>query len=133
MARAPWFVARGPRALVLGPRALVPAELAELAELAEPRRPPGVCMYMQTGPAAPWCLHLHANRPPAAALVAACRWPPPWWPRAGGRVPVAACRCRVPVPRAGAGGRPPPTPGPKKWPPAQAAPALARFHTLGFT
>jgi hypothetical protein len=130
-ARRPWTVAHGPRAR--GPGALVRGPRAELADLAEPRHLPGVCMYMHTGPAAPWCLHLHANRPPP--------WCAPWWPRAGGRRPGGRWPwfvARVP----GAGGRrrraarrvaradPHPPRGPKKWPPAQAAPALARFHTL---
>ena len=91
-------------------RALVAAELARADQVRALAR---VCIYMQTGPARPWCLHLHANRPRALELA-------PWSSRPPGRAP-------------GGQDRPPPTPGPEKRALAQAAPALARFHTLGFT
>ena len=115
-----WPVARGPGALVRGPR-------AELADLAEPRRPPGVCMYMHTGPAAR--LMFASTCKPAAALVAWCLelGPPPW-----------CRRRRAAGPRARWPGPTPTHPGAEKMAPGPGCAGFssishARFHVKQFS
>jgi hypothetical protein len=133
-----WPVLRVSRALVPGPRALARAALvpepralvrATLARAALVRALARVCMYMQTEPpgragraAGPSWPSRRAElaEPPGRARAALV--PGPWCPSRRRRAARQAARTRPPGP-----------PGPEKRALAQAAPALARFHTLGFT
>jgi hypothetical protein len=144
-----WSVARVSRALVPGPRALAraalvpePRALVRARWAALVRALASVCIYMQTEPpgrvgraAGPsWPSRRaelagppgRAGRAGRAELAELAGPGPPWCPVPGARAaaagPRARCQDQAPGPR-----------GPEKRALAQAAPALARFHTLGFT
>ena len=148
-----WSVARVSRALVPGPRALAraalvpePRALVRARWAALVRALASVCIYMQTeppgrvgraaGPSWPSRRAELAGPPGRAGRAGRARAalvPGPWCPsrrrRAARQVPGPGPRPPAPGPR-------PPAPGPRgpeKRALAQAAPALARFHTLGFT